>query len=406
MRGLRWRSVGGLLLAGLLAASGPALADGYKDGLDALEAGEWVAAERHFRAAIEDKPEARKRLFAKPYMPYYYLGVALAEQGRCEEALEAFTESEHQGLITEQAEEHADLERRRQACRQRIERRNEVDAALAAARQAVEAARAEAQSVASLRQAPDLARRWGQGSPSLARREAQAQSRLDEAVRVLEAFRRGQDDPGTLRQVTEAARQAREELASILADARSLRGEVRATREGLLDELDGAAEQARSALDASRDLAPYPPSITAQRREILRLLEQREALATSATLDEIESLRDRLRQAARTLRDESAGPPGELLAAAGALFSGRYGQVLELLEDRTFPNRRANAHAHLLRAAARYYLYEAGERQDETLLDAARKDAAVARRMDSGVTLPERAFPPGFRKLWDEVEEP
>ena len=39
-------------------------------------------------------PEVGRR-----YLPYYYLGVALAEQGRCRAALEAWSESARQGKI-------------------------------------------------------------------------------------------------------------------------------------------------------------------------------------------------------------------------------------------------------------------------------------------------------------------
>lgn len=409
MRRNRWHRLGWLALVFCVFGAAPALADGYKDGLDALEAGRWMEAEQHFRIAIEEKPEAKKRLFAKPYMPYYYLGVALAEQNECEAALQAFAESEHQGVVTDQADEYADLQRRRTVCREQIKRRAELARAVGAAEEAVEEARAAAQAVASLARTPDLSRRWEEGSPSLAAREAQARQHLDEATRALAAGRRGDGDLQALGRVPGLARQAREGFESIQAEARRLRGEVQASRQELLAQVDAAASEARSALRASEDLAPYPPSVTAQRREIVRLLDERESLAATAPLEGLESLRDRLRRAASRLRDEAAGPPGELVAAAEALFAGRYDQVLEILEERTFPSRRANAHAHLLRAAARYYLYETGGRTDETLLEAARRDAAVGRQMDSRLTLPERAFPPGFRELWEtagETDEP
>lgn len=402
---MHWVRVTAWVVLCWLAAAGPAWADGYKDGLDALEAGRYAAAAQHFRNAIADKPEERKRLFARTYLPHYYLGLALSELGQCRDALDAFAESERQGVVTEEADEYAELQRRRSMCQERLKAEAQLEQALAVARQAVEAAREEARAVAAQRQAPALAQRWGQGNPSLARREAQAQGRLDEAARTLEAFDPNGGDVETLRAVTEAARQAREQLTSILQAARELRGEVQETREKALSALDAAVAEARDALEASEELAPYPPSITARRREIAGLLQQRDAVTQATPLDELAALGGRLQQAADRLRNDAAGPPGQLVAAAEALFAGRFGQVLEILEDRTFPNRRANAHARLLQSAARYYLYEAGGRTDETLLEAARRDATVGRRMDAGLTLPERAFPPGFRELWESVED-
>lgn len=396
--------VGLLLVLAILLGVAPALADGYKDGLDALEAGQWAAAEQHFLAAIEENPNARKRLFARPYMPYYHLGIARAEQGECREALEAFTEAEHQGIVQNQAEEYADLQRRQTACRRQIQRQAEREQAMAVAEQALEIAREAAQGVASLRRAPDLARRWSQGEPSLADREARARERLEEATRRLDAFRRGQGDLGILEEATDAARQAREDFDALEAEARDLRGAVQESRQELLAQVDAAAAEARRALRGSEDLAPYPPAITARRREIVRLLNARESLSPTAPLNDLGSLRDGLDRAAQRLRNEAAGPPGELQAAAEALFGGRYGQVLEMLEEQTYPSRRANAHVHLLRAAARYYLYESGGRRDESLLEAARRDAVVGRRLDASLTLPQRAFPPGFRTLWEEAE--
>ncbi|MEO1369827.1 MAG: hypothetical protein AAFX50_21805, partial [Acidobacteriota bacterium] len=111
-----WTALG--LVAALLLAASPAWAQTprtYKTGKDAIDAKQWASAEKAMRTAIAEDPEAKRRLLTR-YTPYYYLGVSLAEQGRCRAALEAWRQTDRYGALREGGDEAADLQRRRARC--------------------------------------------------------------------------------------------------------------------------------------------------------------------------------------------------------------------------------------------------------------------------------------------------
>ena len=109
----------------LVLGATPARADSRKEfrsGFLAFERGSWEEVERRMAAAIEERPQEDARdlirisgTFSKAYLPWYYLGVARAELGRCAEAMEAFDRSLAQRAILS-APEHGDLVGRRAKC--------------------------------------------------------------------------------------------------------------------------------------------------------------------------------------------------------------------------------------------------------------------------------------------------
>jgi hypothetical protein len=375
--------------------------ESYKQGLAALEAGDAARAEKLLRQAVEERAEESRRLpaslYFKPYLPNFYLGVALARQGKCTEALAAFAASEGQGVIENRSREQEELARLRDECRGRL-------AAIETARRSAEAALAEAvaasSSVRELAAAPELAPRWADAP--VARRQRQADERLEALRRELAGLAAGGDHRQAWERIRTQAVELQRSFQALGQEGEGLREDVAAARRAAETVVDAAAEEARRALEATAGLRPFPARITQLRRDLERLLEQRKGLTATTPEVELRELARRLAEGAETLEGESAGPPGELVAAAEALFAARYEQVLEILGDRRYGTRRAQAHAALLKAAARFFLYEAGGGSDPELLAALAADVAAARQADPRLTPPERLFPPRFRALWEE----
>jgi hypothetical protein len=82
----------------------------FRDGLEARDARKWADVARHMRRAIEiDPKESKERVkrgigrFAPgtgtEYLPHYFLGEALFNQGNCAGAMEAWFRSEQLGVI-------------------------------------------------------------------------------------------------------------------------------------------------------------------------------------------------------------------------------------------------------------------------------------------------------------------
>jgi hypothetical protein len=89
----------------LLALSAHAQAPStFKDGVLAFEKGEWAKAEKFMRETIATNPRESEGTVSiagswyETYVPHYFLARALAKQGKCGEALQAFAESERQGV--------------------------------------------------------------------------------------------------------------------------------------------------------------------------------------------------------------------------------------------------------------------------------------------------------------------
>ena len=126
LRGRRC-SAGLLALGGLLSWFGPNLLgdsgefwESYRAGVEAIEAQRWEVAEERMREALAGRSEEDGKLFRRGiprrYFPHYYLGVALFERGDCAGALESWSESEGQGVITRRKNLYGNLVRSREQC--------------------------------------------------------------------------------------------------------------------------------------------------------------------------------------------------------------------------------------------------------------------------------------------------
>ena len=413
---------GGALLAALLAAPAAAQSflDAYKAGIAASEAGDWARVESSMRVAIGGRPEENRRLplqlHFKPYLPHFYLGLALAEQGACEEALEAFVESDRQGVVQTLPDEHAVLQTRRQACEARLAadseaRRREVEAGdlVARARAAVEGA---GRLVPDAEAEPDLAQAWERGEPSLAARLEEARSHLQRAERALaEAGRRegglaaaGDLAQGVLAQVETIRREA--ELREQTVGAEKARAEER---------LEGLRSAARDLLGRSEELAAKVAAVGRRRAALEGTLRRTAGAGPGLPLAELGELAGRIEHDMAGLRSAAEPPPEPLLAAADAWLRGEPEAVLAALGGPRpapeagpeaglgFREPRARAHALLLRGAAAFALYQAGGGRDPELLEAARLDLEECRRTDPSVEPVPRAFSPRFRAFFEQA---
>ena len=90
-----------LFLATTIQAQAPST---FREGVLAFEKKEWKNAERLMRETIAVNPNESEGTVSiagswfETYVPHYFLARALARQGKCEEALKAFAESERQGV--------------------------------------------------------------------------------------------------------------------------------------------------------------------------------------------------------------------------------------------------------------------------------------------------------------------
>jgi hypothetical protein len=111
-----------------VAASGD-FKTSFADGIRALDQKRWRDAERAFRAALREQPDdtgARiviNGMITKPYVPTYYLGIALYGAGDCGGALEAWRQPERLKRLLP-GDDARTLDRSRQDCEQRMARLN------------------------------------------------------------------------------------------------------------------------------------------------------------------------------------------------------------------------------------------------------------------------------------------
>ena len=115
----------GALLFALALACGaaPAAADyreSYRKGIEEADRKAWGAVATYMRqaAAEQGKEGEAVKIYGVryvPYLPHFYLGLALSKTGACQEALEQWKESERQGAVQGTAQYRA-LQHGREVC--------------------------------------------------------------------------------------------------------------------------------------------------------------------------------------------------------------------------------------------------------------------------------------------------
>lgn len=388
-----------LVTLGALLVSPWALAQGrdsYKRGVDAVEAGDFATAVEALRAAIGENTAEKVGTIRRPYLPHYYLGIALAGRGDCRGAITPWKESERQGEIQKgRRGEHADLVQRKQACEGEI---RDLDNAVATAEQAIGSARKAASELAALQQT-ELQAEWNSGSPSLASRQSAAVARLEEAAGYLSEGRQ-QDSLARLQKARVVANETAVELDEIMGDARDLLGNLTAAAADAAEGYDSAEARARRQLEAVSGLAPYPSIVSRRVASLQSKLQDFASRKSSADADELQEMAKELNRLRIALRDSAAGPPAILITAAEAFLAGEYEGVIETLSDLTPQNERVMRHVCLLRAASLFALWTYGGSMEDSResLDAVLQDCASLEPQPSA---PERFFSPRFVAFYE-----
>ncbi len=389
-------------------ARAQAFLDSYKAGVDAVAAGNFPRAETLLRQAIEGRGEEASHLFRyfhfRPYLPYAYLGFALAGEGDCAGALAAWDESEHQGVIGTLPDELARLEASRKECAERLARETEVAEKIREVRAAIDLAdqtRSELEAYAS---DPDLASVWNQGELSPASRLAEAVRQIGRARKALADVPPSTLSPSDFDHAADLARGAGAKLQVLRKEVALRLQSAAESKEELRRRLETLRRSALQELDATSGLAPYPPGLAQRRADLQAAIDA--SSDPELSLPDLNELRARLESGLARLRAAAAPPPDPLIEAADAWLRGDPEAVLATLHDVELPDSRAQAHADLLKAAARFHLYRAGGSKSSKLLAAARSDVLECRRTDPSVVPLPKAFPPPFVRFFENPELP
>lgn len=388
-----------LVLAGCGAAAAAADARSYKNGLNALADRRYPDAEKYFREAIADRSDERSGGLRKSYLPHYYLGVALSEQERCAEALEAWRASEGQGQVQRTEDEGKELPRRKQRCLDKI---HELESARGAAEQAVARARKASQTLARLRESPELAKEWSAGEPSLETREEKARRELEEAARLLGAA--AGEDPAPHQQAKTLANGAATAFDEIRSEAQTRLTELRDATSSALERLEASEAKARAGLGQLAHLEPFPPELRKIAVAVTQALDETVARKAEAGAAELGRLRQDLDAAAARLAEAAQGPPATLRAAAEAFLAGRHDDVLATLQGEAYRDPRAVGQACLLRAAAGFELQERSEEPDPERAAALRREVLECRKLVAAARIPPRFFSPRFIRFYENPE--
>jgi len=436
--------------------------ESYRKGIEAVDRKEWEEVARWMRQAAseqarEGEPVKIYGVRFEPYIPSYYLGLALFQNGDCEGALTQWQESVKQGAVQTTGRYKA-LVQSRDTCRQRVAGSRPPaqappsgpDPAVLA--QAARAAESEIQKagdvqsqIARRRNDPDFAEAWKQESAQTG--EAQAAELLNNARSRLERGK-GQKQPSELEEAEKLASRARQSLQALLGRLEQRQGQIRQARDK--DAADKVAEEMRhredaAKVEAARQAAAQQEAKSqeqARRKELGRQLDHATADARKI-LDQAArvpgpaadlkaqqtALRDLVRRAgaagpttpladldrfqkdipAATARVETAvlraqgdttGPPAEMRASVRAFFREDYEEVVRVLASAGFKDRRATLTGNLLLAAARYSLYLRAGEKDSRLREQALENVRACQRLEPKLSPDARFFSPRFRQFF------
>ncbi|MEM7581827.1 MAG: hypothetical protein AAF560_00480 [Acidobacteriota bacterium] len=374
----------------------------HKRGVEAIAAKRWSDAEELFRSAIGERSTERVNRFLNvAYVPHYYLGVALAEQGRCSAAIASWDESLRQDQIKRSAKLLPDLERRMAECRDTL---SQVETATGEVERLLARVQATAADLSDLAKTTELAPLWEEGSPSLNALEQRASQKLASAKTKFEQGKR-QAQLDVLDTAKTLTNQAQEDFETAIAMARQRRAELNAaTGEAALQKLEQAEISARRILRSIADLAPYPRRLGGRVNEVQDLLQKvvdSKAGADAAALDQ---LTDELTVSLANLRRAARRPPEQLRQAAEAFFATRFEEVLELTSDEKLTrDRRAKAHVCLLRAASHHALWVLTGEQDETGRETIASEILACAELDSPLAPDPKYYSPRFVALHSQI---
>ena len=312
-----------------------------------------------------------------PYLPYYYLGVALYELGPSNpanyaDAVRALRESERQGSVQRFPALYRDLQ--------------------------VRTTSAQFKSVIGNRPRYDQVE---------ARKPGPINAMFDSVAAPLNDFALGHPDVANV--VAAAAGKVHIGASSDESEKAIRQAEAdRLARESADLARSNLKRQIEKRIQAGRDLALLSKGATAQpaadaARELESAINRSALLSPNLSTDELQSVLDGLEAAIVKTRDAmpktQGAPPPVLFDATASFFAGDYARAVKILDGVTFDDARATVQALMVRAAARHALYLSGGEKDRTLLDRATEDVKLCHQLDPKATPPD-AFSPKFREFF------
>ena len=382
-------SLGGLAVAASVLLSDPAMADWRSDfatAIERLESGDSSRAATLLRRAIGERGTESSTTVdiegeAIPYLPHYYLGVALDRGGDCRGALAAWRTSADQGQVRNHRSAYSQLQEGIARC-----------------------------TTASLGSSDDSG---GESDPALRQARIEADRAVSDARDKLNRV--------TRRLATvESSRRSRA-LNRAAGDVEGIRERIERARleqdnadRGRTDDRIGSYTRARRlASDAADELDLLSPEIDSQ---IARLPRPAAPTPTPTRIasDPDSSPRDGDETATSQAAGQTDTPADEyeasvpveldLEAAASAFVGGDYEKAVELLADAQVGAVDATREfqAKVIRAAARFALWVKGAESDDPLNSAAAADVARCAELRPGFVFDERFFSPRFIRFYSE----
>jgi tetratricopeptide (TPR) repeat protein len=329
----------------------------YVKALDALDRQRWAEAVALLKEAIKEKPrDDNERIHIRatiyvPYIPHYYLGLALFRLNDCQGAVKEWRESESHGVVTRASKELDSLRQNRKVCEDRLQ--PAVASAAGKAEDALRMAADKSNDVRALAAKPELAGVW-QKNVDLGPLAAQADQQLATARTRLDGGKKSLD----------------------LGEIEASRG-LAAAAAASLDKVrqNGDAEVRRlAALNAPTEKPPAPPS------------------PSPAPPPQAPPQR-------------TATPTPELLrAAARNYFDGQYGTAISLLKSASYDSGAAAVQSRLFHSAAAFALYVSSGQRDKALLQEAQAQARDCKRLDAACAPDPEWFSPRFVQFFRSAQ--
>jgi tetratricopeptide (TPR) repeat protein len=400
MRPKVWRS-GQLALAlvvltlGSVSMAGADYKDSYKNGIQAYESASWAAAERYFLEAIAENPESKGGTLVRQYTPYYYLGLARTELGRCREAIQSLDEAERQDKI--KSKELEILRNRRQGCIDLVTR---VDEERKVAQSLVDEASEAAFSVARVQASPVLSAEWNQGSNSFSDRQNRWKAQIDTARQLLREGDEGLD-ARRLQEAQRLAAEAQDQLEALETDAINRRRDLQPVVDSRLRGIQESIAATQRDIDFVRNnLSPLPPALETTLRDAAAAVTAASAADASTSIPVLDTLLGDLKRQLQSLRSAVRAPPTDLMDAAAAYFRGDYPRSLELLDKVTDEEPRVAAQVCLFKAAS---LFSQARIEPSADPNAAAAQLQACRQLSLVIPPPADRFAPDFVAEWVKI---
>jgi hypothetical protein len=375
-----YRTAALFLSAAVLASPATWAADyekNYSQGIQAVDHKDWATGAEKMRKAASERPEdgVPIRIYAEffePYLPSYYLGLALFRTGDCEGAVKAWQESENRKAVQGMGTLYQRLRQDLDTCKKRLDAEREAKVELDKTMEAQE-------QVKSRRSDPSFGEAWTH-QEGAQEQETQATNLLNQARALLNKGHAPKQIAGLqpkqiadllskqIADLQEAGRLAKSSGQSFEKLARQLDDRRR----------DGIQETAKtvSADPAAPAASPFPRSTGSAPTPLPPRPRTDEALTKQPTR-----------------------PPDALLDAVRAFQLGDYKKVVRTLDATnatSFAKPRAIAARHLLLAAAFYAQYITGGEKDATLRRRTLKQIHLYRKINPRIPSGNRQFSPRF----------